>query len=58
MHRQDIQFLDIELHKIVKGLSPEITKEVFPINVKTTLKIKKVLIGRLILKISTISIIS
>ena len=40
MHRQNIQFLDIEFHKIVNGFSPEMTKEVFPINVKTTLNTK------------------
>ena len=40
MHRQNIQFLDTELHKIVNGFSLEMTKEVFPVNVKTTLNTK------------------
>ena len=36
MHHRNIQVLATELYKIVNGLSPEIMKEVFPFNDKTS----------------------
>ena len=32
VHRRNLQFLAIELYKVINGISPDLMKEVFPLN--------------------------